>query len=78
MAGTIRQNVLLLVVVAGLLPLAYGLGGTDIFMAPMALALGWGLVFATPLTLILVPCLCVIGMDIGGLFGRTRPSENAA
>lgn len=50
--------------VAGLLPLAYGIGGTDPYMGPMALALGWGLLFATPLTLLLLPCLYMIGVDI--------------
>jgi multidrug efflux pump subunit AcrB len=56
--------------VAGLLPLAYGFGGADPYMGPMALALGWGLLFATPLTLILVPCVFMIGDDIGRLFSR--------
>ena len=46
-----------LTTVIGLLPLAYGIGGTDEWMAPMALVLGYGILFATPLTLILVPCL---------------------
>lgn len=46
-----------LMTVAGLLPLAYGLGGFGPFIAPMALALGYGLLLATPLTLALVPCL---------------------
>lgn len=41
--------------VAGLLPLAYGLGGESVDMAPMGLALGYGLLFATPITLILNP-----------------------
>jgi len=50
--------------VAGLLPLAYGIGGSDPYMGPMALALGYGLLFATPLTLILMPCLYVISDDI--------------
>lgn len=56
--------------VAGLLPLAYGLGGADPYMGPMALALGWGLLFATPLTLVLVPCAFLVGHDIAGLFRR--------
>jgi multidrug efflux pump subunit AcrB len=51
--------------VAGLLPLAYGIGGEDPFIAPMALALGYGLLFATPLTLIFVPSLYVIRDDLG-------------
>lgn len=50
--------------VAGLLPLAYGIGGSDPYMGPMALALGYGLLFATPLTLILIPCLYVISADV--------------
>ena len=34
--------------VAGLLPMAYGIGGSDPFSAPMALAMGYGILFATP------------------------------
>jgi multidrug efflux pump subunit AcrB len=56
--------------VAGLLPLAYGIGGTDPYMGPMALALGWGLLFATPLTLLLVPCLYMIGDDLQRILPR--------
>ncbi len=52
--------------VAGLLPLAYGLGGSDPFIAPMVLALGYGVLLATPLTLALVPCLYMIHEDITG------------
>ncbi|MFC1629130.1 efflux RND transporter permease subunit, partial [Gemmatimonadota bacterium] len=58
--------------VAALLPLAYGIGGTAPFFAPMALALGWGLIFATPLTLILIPCFYMVGQDIAGLFKRKK------
>jgi multidrug efflux pump subunit AcrB len=50
--------------VAGLIPLAYGIGGSDPFIAPMALALGYGLLFATPITLVFVPCLYVVRDDI--------------
>ncbi len=49
--------------VAGLLPMAYGLGGSDPFSAPMALAMGYGILFATPLTLILLPCMLAILQD---------------
>jgi multidrug efflux pump subunit AcrB len=49
--------------IAGLLPLAYGLGGSDPYMSPMALALGWGILLATPLTLVLVPSLYLAGSD---------------
>jgi multidrug efflux pump subunit AcrB len=61
-----------LTTVAALLPLAYGLGGTALFMAPMALSMGWGLVFATPLTLVLVPSLFLIGQDIKKIFKRRK------
>ena len=65
--------------VAGLVPLAYGLGGTDPFIAPMALALGYGLLFATPLTLVLVPCFYAVRIDLGrvltGIGGRLKKSE---
>lgn len=54
--------------VVGLMPLAYGIGGADPYMGPMALALGWGLLFATPLTLLLLPSLYLIGEDISRLF----------
>ena len=43
--------------VAGLLPLAYGLGGTDVYMGPMSLTLGYGLLFSLPVVLIVVPAL---------------------
>ncbi|MCA9698984.1 MAG: efflux RND transporter permease subunit, partial [Myxococcales bacterium] len=38
----------------GVLPTAYGLGGYDAVLSPMSLALGWGLIFATLITLFLV------------------------
>ena len=53
-----------LTTVASLLPLAYGIGGSDEMMTPMALALGYGLLFATFLTLGLVPCFYMIQVDI--------------
>ncbi len=58
--------------VAGLLPLVYGIGGEDIFMTPMAMSLGYGLLFATPITLILLPCLYLIGHDLKTLFTRLK------
>ena len=54
----------------GLLPLAYGLGGSDPFLAPMALSLGMGLLLATPLTLLLVPCLVLVRADLHRLGSR--------
>ncbi len=56
--------------VAGLLPMAYGLGGSDPFSAPMALAMGYGILFATPITLILIPCLLAATDDLHALGGK--------
>ena len=42
---------------AGLFPTAYGFGGDNPFIIPMILAIAWGLVFATVITLILMPCI---------------------
>jgi multidrug efflux pump subunit AcrB len=64
-----------LTTVVGLLPLAYGFGGTDPFMAPAALALGYGLLFATPLTLVLVPCLYVVQNDVKRFTARIFRKE---
>lgn len=50
--------------VAGLLPLAYGIGGYDMFLRPAAMALGYGLLFASLLILSLVPALYVVRIDI--------------
>ncbi len=61
----------------GVLPTAYGLGGYDAMLSPMSLALGWGLIFATLITLVLVPCLVEISEDVRRL-GRwllRRPAQ---
>lgn len=46
-----------LTTVMGLLPTAYGWGGYDSMLAEMMIVMAWGLVFATFITLLLVPCL---------------------
>ncbi|MDH3198081.1 MAG: efflux RND transporter permease subunit, partial [Candidatus Krumholzibacteria bacterium] len=58
-----------LTTVAGLLPLAYGVGGADPFIAPMVLVMGFGLLFASPVTLALVPSLYLV-MDDAQRLGR--------
>jgi multidrug efflux pump subunit AcrB len=49
--------------VVGLLPTAYGWGGFDPFVAPMALALGWGLAFSTLISLFVVPAALAFAVD---------------
>lgn len=48
--------------VAGLIPLAYGVGGYDNYMSPMALVVGWGCIISLIVTLTIVPSiyLCVM------------------
>ena len=54
--------------VAGILPTAYGLGGLDPFVVPIALALGWGMFFGSFLTTILFPSWLAVLDDITYLF----------
>ena len=66
-AGQMRLRPVILTTVTtagGLSTVAYGIGGKDPFLVPMALALCWGLVFATLLTLIVIPCIYSIVDDI--------------
>jgi len=72
-AGRRRLRAVLLTAtttVVVLLPTAYGWGGLDFFVSPMALALSWGLIFATGITLISIPATFAAGLDISGLFRR--------
>ena len=49
-----------LTTVSGLIPTAYGIGGSDEFIRSMAMSIAWGLVSGTILTLIWVPCAYMI------------------
>ncbi|MCF8058764.1 MAG: efflux RND transporter permease subunit [Bacteriovoracaceae bacterium] len=53
-----------LTTISGLIPTAYGIGGTDAILVPMTLAMAWGLTSGTVLTLIWVPCAYAILEDI--------------
>lgn len=53
-----------LTTVGGLLPTAYGIGGYDPILVPLTLALAWGLISGTILTLIWVPSCVAILEDI--------------
>jgi multidrug efflux pump subunit AcrB len=67
LAGRRRLRAVLLTsitTVVGLLPTGYGWGGFDPFVAPMALALGWGLAFATFVTLFALPAALAALHDI--------------
>jgi len=64
--------------VLGLLPTAYGWGGSDFFVAPMALALSWGLFFATVITLLVIPAALAVTLDMQERLGLvTAPLRKA-
>ncbi|MBP9043340.1 MAG: efflux RND transporter permease subunit [Spirochaetes bacterium] len=48
----------------GLIPTAYGIGGYDPFLIPMAISLSWGLFFGTLITLFATPILYVTFADL--------------
>lgn len=53
-----------LTTVGGLFPTAYSIGGHDSVLVPMTLALAWGLVSGTILTIIWLPCSYAILEDL--------------
>jgi len=64
----------------GLLPLMFDPGSQSAFLIPMAVSLGWGIAFATGITLILVPVITLIFEDIRILFCKlyNRPIERVS
>jgi multidrug efflux pump subunit AcrB len=56
----------------GLIPTAYGIGGNDPFLKPMAISMSWGLAFGTLVTLFGTPVLYNILNDIRKLFFKER------
>lgn len=46
-----------LTTVVGVLPTAYGIAGYDSMLAEMMLAMAWGLLFGSIITLLLIPCM---------------------
>lgn len=72
-AGCARFRAILLTSIttfAGVLPIMFETSLQAKFVTPMAVALGFAVMFATLITLILVPCLYIILTDIGALFKR--------
>ncbi|MEL0641554.1 efflux RND transporter permease subunit [Pseudoalteromonas aliena] len=72
-AGCARFRAILLTSIttfAGVLPIMFETSLQAKFVIPMAVALGFAVMFATLITLILVPCLYIILGDIGALFKR--------
>jgi len=61
-----------LTTVAGLFPTAYGLAGSNPFITPMVMAMAWGILFGTVISLFLLPCLYGADRDIKDLLHRLR------
>ena len=57
----------------GLLPIQLETSLQAQFVKPMAISVGFGVLFATFVTLLLVPVLYYIGRDIKALFGSAAP-----
>jgi multidrug efflux pump subunit AcrB len=71
--GVVRLRPIILTagaMILELLPVVYGVGGKDYLVSPLALAFAYGLLFATFITLILVPCFYHIAEDM-----KTRVSR---
>jgi multidrug efflux pump subunit AcrB len=58
--------------VAGVMPTAYGVFGFDSMLSEMMLALSWGLIFGTLITLLLVPSLYCFTREFGLLVKKRR------
>jgi len=61
-----------LTTVCGILPTAYGIGGLDPFVVPIALALGWGMLIGSVLSSFFLPAFVAIFDDIRG---RKHPAD---
>ena len=79
-AGQLRLRPVLLTTITtslGLAPTAYGIWGGDPFLKPMALTIVWGIICATLLTLIVLPCIYAIVDDLAlKIIGHATVKKN--
>ncbi|WNC69304.1 efflux RND transporter permease subunit [Thalassotalea nanhaiensis] len=59
----------------GLVPIMMETSMQAKMVIPMAVSLGYGVLFATVVTLLLIPCLYIVVTDIKGLFKRKKSSQ---
>ncbi|MBN2545153.1 MAG: efflux RND transporter permease subunit [Spirochaetes bacterium] len=57
---------------AGLIPTVYGFGGSSPFVTPIALAIAYGLLFATLVTLFFIPSIYLIRLDMIEFFNKIK------
>ena len=72
-AGRVRIRPILLTTVTtflGISPLIFFASGQTAFLSPMAVSLGFGLIFATVLILVVLPCFYMIADDLRNLAKR--------
>ncbi len=88
-AGRVRIRPILLTTVTtflGISPLIFFASGQTAFLSPMAVSLGFGLVFATVLILVVLPCFYLIADDmrihtcrfVRGLLNQPEPEDPRA
>lgn len=61
-----------LTTVSGILPTAYGVGGLDPFIVPIALALGWGMLIGSFISSLFLPAFVAIFDDIASVVRKTK------
>ncbi|MCD4813921.1 efflux RND transporter permease subunit [bacterium] len=61
--------------VVGLLPTIYGIGGSSEMIRPIVVALGYGVLFGTVITLIILPALYMISWDLGLMKAIQKKNE---
>ncbi|MEW6998243.1 efflux RND transporter permease subunit [Colwelliaceae bacterium BS250] len=62
----------------GLVPIMFETSMQAKLVVPMAISLGFGVLFATVVTLLLIPCLYIVIEDIKGMFTRKSKLQDAA
>ena len=61
-----------LTTICGLLPTAYGIGGSDDNLVPMTLAMAWGMTSGTIVSLIWIPTAYAIIEDFNKIIRKTK------
>jgi len=77
-AGQVRARPILLTTITtflGISPLIFFATGQTAFLSPMAVSLGFGLIFATVLILITLPCFYLIADDIRTLVFNSKSEQ---
>ncbi len=62
----------------GILPTAYGIGGLDPFVVPIAMALGWGMLIGSIVSSLFLPAFIAIFDDLSSLPQKLKRSKSLA